>query len=100
MRRLIKPLAAMDIEKGNTILKVLEKRCGENTNVHLSDGKVLLVTDIAWGQDIGDDFAHVTTNVSPPQNELPVDFFYTNEVVKIVDTETEMVIINVSTTGS
>jgi len=77
----------MDIEQGKTIVKILEKRCGTPTTIYLDDGQVILVNDIVWGYDMGDEFAHITTNISPPQDEVEIHFFYVNEVVKFEDTE-------------
>ena len=45
----------------------------------------IAVWDVAWGRDIGDDFDHVTSNVSPgPATEHTIDFFFTNEIVGII----------------
>ena len=82
----------MNKEQGKTIVKILEKRCGTPTSVYLDDGQVFLVNDIAWGYDMGDEFAHITTNISPPQDDVKVNFFYVNEVVKIIDTGTGQLI--------
>ena len=82
----------MNIEDGKAIVKILEKRCGQLTVAHLANGKVLKVKDIVWGYDMGDDFAHITTNISPPQDEAEVDFFYVNEVSKLLDPETGKII--------
>ncbi len=77
--------AAVDDRK---ILEILKRRDARWTDVHLRDGKVLAVFNIAWGRDLGDEYAHVTTNCSPMQgDEVPIDFFYTWEVVAIVDSE-------------
>ncbi|QIL90515.1 hypothetical protein GNX18_12670 [Microbulbifer sp. SH-1] len=75
----------MNIAEGNLIVKMLEKRCGQLTLVHLENGELLNVNDIAWGYDMGDDFAHITTNISPPQEGVEVNFFYVNEVSKLLD---------------
>lgn len=85
-------MSNMEIEQGKTIVKILEKRCGTSSTVYLKDKQVLLVNDIAWGYDIGDDFAHITTNISPPQDGVEVDYFYVSEVEKIIDTESGKVI--------
>ncbi len=82
----------MEIEQGKTILKILEKRCGQTTTVYLEDGKKLNVNDIVYGYDLGDDFAHITTNISPPKDGIDIDFFYVNEVKKIEDPEADKII--------
>ena len=82
----------MEIEQGKTIVKILEKRCGQTTTVYLEDGKKLRVNDIAYGYDLGDEFAHITTNISPPKDGIEIDFFYVNEVIKIEDPEIDKII--------
>jgi hypothetical protein len=83
----------MNPQEGKTIIEILKHRCGEWTKVHLKDGQELDVFNIGWGYDFGDDYAHVTTNTSPPSDELKdVDFFYVNEVVRLEDTDTSRII--------
>ncbi|MCK9480133.1 MAG: hypothetical protein M0R38_00020 [Bacteroidia bacterium] len=53
--------------------------------VYLDNNSVLTVWNIAWGYDIGDEFAHITTNISPEIKDFNIDFFYTNEIQKIED---------------
>ncbi|MET0884997.1 MAG: hypothetical protein ABWX92_00980 [Mycetocola sp.] len=43
------------------------------------------VRNIAWGYDAGDEWSHVSTNVSPRIEGAPFDFFTTDEVVRIID---------------
>lgn len=54
----------------------------------LNDGTQHVVKDIAWGYDLGDKYAHITTNVSPGGEGLPIDFFYSDAVVGLSDTAT------------
>ena len=51
----------------------------------LEDGGVLKVWNIAWGYDFEDEFAHITTNISPAVENADIDFFYTNEIIRIKD---------------
>jgi hypothetical protein len=37
------------------------------------------------GYDMGDDHAHVTTNISPEVAEATIDFFFTSEIQSISD---------------
>lgn len=53
--------------------------------VYLDNNSNLTVWNIAWGYDIGDEFAHVTTNISPEIKNSDIDYFYTNEILKIED---------------
>ena len=58
----------------------------------LSGERMLNVVNIAWGGDLGDDFEHLTTNISPTVNGTTVDFFFTDEVASITDPETGAII--------
>lgn len=51
--------------------------------VHLDNNSLLIVWNIAWGYDVGDEYAHITTNISPEITNCGIDFFYTNEIQKI-----------------
>ena len=83
----------MNPEEGRTIIEILKRRCGEWTKVHLKNGQELKVFNIAWGYDLGDDYAHVTTNVSPSSEEITdVDFFKVDEVIKLENEETGRII--------
>ncbi|MEO8254577.1 MAG: hypothetical protein ABI554_09345 [Flavobacterium sp.] len=53
--------------------------------VYLDNKSSLTVWNIAWGYDIGDEFAHITTNISPEIKNSDIDFFYTNEIQNIED---------------
>ena len=50
--------------------------------------------DIAWGYDIGDQYAHVTSNVSPGVEGRQIDFFFTSDIERIIDPRTGTVIFN------
>lgn len=67
------------------LLDLLQSRDGLLTRVLLADGRRLSVYDIAWGYDIGDEHAHVTTNVSPGCEGRPIDFFFRSEVTGLLD---------------
>jgi hypothetical protein len=59
----------------------------------MRDGTAVEVWNVAWGYDLGNDFAHVTSNISPEQPGCPIDFFYTHQVQKVVDAESGREII-------
>ena len=61
-----------DPEMAAQILRKLMVRDGPPTIAILKGGRRLAVKNIAWGRDIGALFDHVTTNVSPP-NDDPID---------------------------
>lgn len=81
-------------------LDILVQRCGDWSRVLLADGRCCMVHDLCWGYDSGEAVAHVTTNISPPDQEYDVefeygiDFFHADEVVKIEDVETGAVLFN------
>ena len=74
------------------LLECLGRRGGRETVVVLRDGRRLTVYDIAWGYDMGDSRAHVTTNVSPGVEGVSVDFFSTSEVAFVIDPSSNQVI--------
>lgn len=67
------------------LIELFVGRDGEALEVVLRDGQRLGVLNIAWGYDLGDVFAHVTTNVSPFVDGRPIDFFFTEDVVTVLD---------------
>jgi hypothetical protein len=70
------------------LVKLLHDRDGVETVVMLQDGRRLVVYDIAWGYDIGDQWAHVTTNISPGREGAAVDVFWTSAVASVIDPST------------
>jgi hypothetical protein len=54
----------------------------------LSDGKQIVVHDIAWGRDVGDLWEHVSVNCSPLAADREFHFFFLSEVVSVSDTAT------------
>lgn len=70
------------------LLAELARRDQLETTVVLNDGRRLRVFDIAEGYDMGDEWAHVTTNASPGRPGAPLDFFFTSEVLELVDPST------------
>jgi len=67
------------------IVPLLQARDGRNTALKLSGQRALEVYNIAWGEDLGDDFDHLTTNISPEVDGATVDLFFTDEVVSVID---------------
>ena len=47
------------------VISLLVQRDGKATLVTLKNGLGLTVHNIAWGYEIGDEYAHVTTNIDP-----------------------------------
>jgi hypothetical protein len=74
------------------LVTLLQERDGVRTVVVLRDGRRFVVYDIAWGYDLGDQWAHVTTNISPGREGAAVDFFWTSDVVSVIDPGTDLMI--------
>lgn len=76
-------------------LDTLIHRRGQWSLVFLRDGRTSLVFDIAWGFDLGEEIAHITTNVSPGPRKEPdpafpviVEFFTADDILRIEDLDT------------
>jgi len=67
------------------IVPLLEARDGQKTRVDLSGQRNFEVFNIAWGEDIGDDYEHITSNISPEVDGARVDLFFTDEVARVID---------------
>lgn len=67
------------------LIDLLNERHGRRTTVVQTDGRNLDLWNIVWGYDMGDEFAHVTTNCSPFTEGANLDVFFTNEVAKVLD---------------
>jgi hypothetical protein len=66
------------------VVPLFRERDGQETKVLLSGARTLRVFNIAWGQDLGDDFEHITSNISPWIDES-IDIFFTDEIASVVD---------------
>ncbi len=67
------------------VVPLLRKRDGRETTVLLSGARTLRVFNIAWGEDLGDHFEHITGNVSPSVEGASVDLFFTDEIASLAD---------------
>jgi hypothetical protein len=74
-------------QKDKRIIEILKSRDGHETKVELKDGRQISIWNIVWGYDIGDEFAHITTNISPIIENTTIDFFFTNEINKLLTDE-------------
>lgn len=73
------------MKKDQGIIEVFTTADQIEKTVYLDNNLVLTVWNIAWGYDLGEDFAHITTNISPEIQNSSNDFFYTNEIKRIED---------------
>jgi len=73
---------------GVLIVEILERRTGIETTVEMATGEAYAVFNIAWGRDMGAAWEHVTTNISPEVEGASLDFFMTDDVVRLEDPRT------------
>ena len=73
--------------KDKHIIELFKLTDKNRKTVFLDNNRVLIVWNITWGYDIGDDFAHITTNINPEIQDADIDHFYTNEI-QIVEDQT------------
>jgi len=75
----------MKVEKRDKkIIDLFNENDGRLLTVEMNDGEQYKIWNIAWGYDMGDEFAHVTGNISPSVENSSIDFFYTNDIRKII----------------
>lgn len=74
--------------RDSDLIDLLSARDGVRTLVAVQKGDTFTVLNIAWGYDLGDEYAHVTTNASPFVNDLPIDVFSTEGVTQVRDAAT------------
>lgn len=65
-------------------IDLLRGRNGAATFVRMKSGVTHKVFNIAWGYDMGDAYAHVTSNISPSLPGVAVDLFHTNEIDRVL----------------
>jgi len=73
---------------GARIVEILERRTGIETTVKMATGETYAVLNVAWGRDMGAAWEHVTTNISPEVEGASLDFFLTDDVVRLEDPRT------------
>lgn len=69
--------------KDQHIIDLFKENDGARLDVSLTDSRTSKVWNISWGYDIGDEYAHITTNISPDVQNASIYFFYTNEILRI-----------------
>lgn len=74
--------------RDEALLAMFRERDGNPLKVVLRNGSILTVFNIAWGYDMGDEYSHVTSNVSPDVEGSSVDLFFTNDVDHVLDPAT------------
>lgn len=67
------------------LVQLLRNRSGVATVLKLRGGETLRVLNIAESYDMGEPYAHISTNVSPSIEGESFGFFHTYEVVRAVD---------------
>lgn len=74
--------------RGFPIVRLLEERMGQPTEVVLRDGRAIVVHNIAWGLDPGEGWEHLSINVTPRVPGARFDFVRTSEIARVVDPAT------------
>lgn len=74
------------------IVSLLQTRDGRATTIELLADRVATVFNIAWGDDLDDNYEHISTNISPEVDGASFDFFFTDEVARVVDPATHAVL--------
>ena len=77
---------------GARIVDILESRAERETKIEMADGQTYVVFNICWGRDMGEDWEHITTNISPDIKGASLDFFLTSGVTKLTDPHTGAVL--------
>jgi hypothetical protein len=78
----------MTKDQGELVTSILESRSGLLTEVLLVSGQTFVVHNVAAGRDMGVDFDHFTTNISPtPVGSHTIDFFHADQVASITAME-------------
>ena len=94
--RAVDSLAFMEVShpepRDADLVDLLNARDGVETLVDVQDGPTLKVFNIGWGYDLGDEYAHITTNASPFVAGQPIDFFFTDNVTQVRDASTGRVL--------
>ncbi len=71
------------MEKDSHIIEIFNLLDDKEAIVTLHNGRELKVWNIAWGYDDSEDFAHITSNISPSKEGTTIDFFNTSEIKSI-----------------
>jgi hypothetical protein len=78
--------------RDEALLAMFLERDGSPSRVVLRDGTILTVFNVAWGYDVGDEYSHVTSKVSPAVEGSAVDSFFTNDVDHVLDPATDVIL--------
>src|ERR1035437_7272723 len=70
------------------------ERVGSPSSAVHRDGNILTVFNIAWGYDVGDEYSHVTSSVSPAVEGSAVHLFFTNDVDHVLDPASDVILFD------
>lgn len=70
--------------KDEHIIELFKQSDNTELIVTLDNEVEVIVWNIAWGYDQMDEYAHITTNISPDKEGSTIDTFYTSEIGTIV----------------
>jgi hypothetical protein len=80
--------------RDEALLAMFLERVGSPSRVVLRDGNILTVFNIAWGYDVGDEYSHVTSSVSPAVEGSAVHLFFTNDVDHVLDPASDVILFD------
>jgi len=83
-----KETGLIDPKEAEQALSILRSRDHQPTLVRLQDGSEEVVYNVASGRDLGNPYDHVTTNISPFRDDAEFSFWFTHQLIEIVDPET------------
>ena len=78
--------------KDKAIIEFLKHRTGKSTIARMKDGSLFTIWNIVLGYDMGDEYAHITTNINPGIPGAEIDFFFTSDIVEFIDPDNDNVI--------
>lgn len=76
---------AMTPGKGADLLRVLLGRVGVPTTLCLENGATATTRNCAWGRDVGDDWEHLSLNISPAMRPTKFGLLSARDVVRVID---------------
>jgi hypothetical protein len=85
----------MDTRKDKKLIETIKNQDGNHLSIQLKNGEIKSVWNIAWGYDIGDDYAHITTNISPTIKGTSIDIFCSYEIARIMKVENNSTIYEI-----
>ena len=78
--------------KDKAIIEFLKHRTGKSTIAKIKNGSLFTIWNIVFGYDMGDEYAHITTNINPGIPGAEIDILFTSDIVEFIDLDNNNVI--------